>query len=264
MGKARTPFRRSLAIQMRVIWALMLREIITRYGRHNIGFLWLFVEPMLFTLGVTALWTFAGMGHGSNLPITAFALTGYSTILLWRNMPARCVAAINANIALMYHRNVRVMDIFLSRLVLEAVGATMSFFLLAIFFILIGLMDPPEDSLALVESWLLTGFFGVSLALFLGALAEKSDIVEKLWHPAAYLIFPLSGAAFIVEAAPPAFRDIVLWIPMVHCTEMIREAYFGSKIIAHYSTSYLVTSSMILLILGLAAERHVSRELVLE
>jgi ABC-type polysaccharide/polyol phosphate export permease len=262
--KARTPLRRSFAIQMRVVWALMLREIITRYGRHNIGFFWLFVEPMLFTLGVTALWAFAGMGHGSNLPITAFALTGYSTILLWRNMPARCVAAINANIALMYHRNVRVMDIFLSRLALEAIGATMSFFLLAVLFIMLGLMDPPEDILALAQAWLMTAFFGVSLAMFLGALAEKSEIVEKLWHPAAYLLFPLSGAAFIVDVAPPAFRDIILWVPMVHCTEMIREAYFGSKIVAHYSSSYLLTVSMILLVIGLAAERRISRELVLE
>ena len=28
-----------------------MREIITRYGRNNIGFLWLFVEPLLLTFG---------------------------------------------------------------------------------------------------------------------------------------------------------------------------------------------------------------------
>ena len=40
--------RRSFQIQrLQVVWALILREILTRYGRHNIGFLWLFVEPML-------------------------------------------------------------------------------------------------------------------------------------------------------------------------------------------------------------------------
>ena len=36
----------SWKIQRRVVWALTLREILTRYGRHNIGFLWLFAEPM--------------------------------------------------------------------------------------------------------------------------------------------------------------------------------------------------------------------------
>ena len=49
--------RESWRIQRRVIWALVMREILTRYGRHNIGFLWLFVEPMIFTLLVTLLWS---------------------------------------------------------------------------------------------------------------------------------------------------------------------------------------------------------------
>jgi len=43
---------RSVVIQTRVVGALIMREIITRYGRHNIGFMWVFVEPMMFTAGV--------------------------------------------------------------------------------------------------------------------------------------------------------------------------------------------------------------------
>ena len=51
-----TTFLNSLAIQGRVIHALLMREVITRFGRHNVGVLWLVGEPMLFTLGVAALW----------------------------------------------------------------------------------------------------------------------------------------------------------------------------------------------------------------
>lgn len=255
---------RSLEIQGRVIWALVMREIMTRFGRHNIGFLWLFVEPMLFTLGVTALWSFSGLHRSSTLPITAFALTGYSTVLLWRNMPGRCIGSIMPNSQLMYHRNVRIMDIFLARNTLEAVGATMSFAILSLFFCAIEWMSPPEDILVLAGAWLLTAWFGMSLAILLGALAERSEIVEKLWHPAAYLLFPLSGAAFFVDATPEAFRDIILWIPMVHCTEMVRYGYFGSKFAAHFDVQYLVTCNLILTVLGLAIERKVSRELIIE
>ena len=60
---ATTTLRQSFVIQMRVIWALTIRELMTRYGRHNIGFLWLFVEPMMFTVGVTALWFLIGANH---------------------------------------------------------------------------------------------------------------------------------------------------------------------------------------------------------
>jgi ABC-type polysaccharide/polyol phosphate export permease len=249
---------------MRVIWALILREIITRYGRHNIGFLWLFVEPMLFTLGVAALWTVAGLHHGSDLPIIAFALTGYSTVLLWRNMPSRCVGAIAPNSALMYHRNVRILDIFLSRVTLEAIGATISFVVLSLIFIAAETMSPPEDALTVALGWLLTAWFGASLAMFLGALAEQTELVEKIWHPAAYLLFPLSGAAYLVEALPPAFQEVVLWLPMVHGTELIREGYFGSKIEGHYDVGYMFTCNMILTLFAFTQERKISREFVPE
>ena len=243
---------RSFQIQMKVLWALILREILTRYGRHNIGFLWLFVEPMLFTLGVTALWTITGMHRMSDLPITAFALTGYSTVLLWRNMPSRCVASITPNSSLMYHRNVRVIDIFLSRVALEAIGATMSFVVLSILFISLGWMNPPEQPLKLVEAWILTAWFGGALATLLGGLSEKSEIVDKLWHPAAYLLFPLSGAAYLVDAIPKNAQNAALWLPMVHGSEMVRDGYFGSKFVAHYSVLYFFTVNMILTLFALA------------
>ena len=37
----------SLGIQRRVLHALLMREIITRFGRENLGVLWLVAEPML-------------------------------------------------------------------------------------------------------------------------------------------------------------------------------------------------------------------------
>lgn len=255
---------RASAVEWRVVHALLMREVLTRFGRHNIGFLWLFVEPMLFTLGVTALWTLAKQLHGSNLPIAAFALTGYSAVLLWRNMPSRTIGAVEPNLALMYHRNVKVMDIFLARLILEAAGATISFVVLSIIFITIGLIDPPEDVLRVTIGWFMLAWFGFSLAVFLGALNEEYQIVEKLWHPSAYLLFPLSGAAFLVDALPPAAQKIVLYLPMVHGVEYVREGYFGSRIHAHYDLRYMALCNTALLLLGIAQLRKVSRTVIPE
>ncbi|RST30384.1 ABC transporter permease [Sphingomonas ginkgonis] len=256
--------RQAWIIQRRVIGALMLREILTRYGRHNIGFLWLFAEPMLFTLGVTALWTATKSVHGSNLPIVAFAVTGYSSVLLWRNMPARCIGAIAPNLSLLYHRNVRPIDIYLSRVLLEAAGATMSFVFLVLFFNFIGWLAMPEDALQIAGAWLMLAWFGASAALLLGALSEVSETVEKLWHPASYILFPLSGAAFLVDSLPKAAQDVVLTLPMVHGVEMLREGYFGSQIVAHYDTAYMALINTVLTILGLAQVSKISRTVVPE
>lgn len=254
----------SWRIQRRVIWALFLREILTRFGRHNIGFLWLFVEPMIFTLAITALWTAMRSVHGSDLPIVAFAITGYSSVLLWRNMPGRTIGALNPNLGLLYHRNVRPIDIYLSRLLLEAAGATTSLIVLVLVFHFIGWLALPEDVLQVLGGWLMLAWFGFGLALFLGALSEHYETVEKLWHPTAYIMFPLSGAAFLVDALPPVAREYILYLPMVHGVEFLREGYFGSQMTAHYDMWYMGAVNAVLTLFGLIQAKHVSRTVVPE
>jgi ABC-2 type transport system permease protein/capsular polysaccharide transport system permease protein len=260
----RPPLGESARIQLRVLGALLIREMLTRYGRHNIGFLWLFVEPMLFTLGVTALWTANKSVHGSDLPIVAFALTGYSSVLLWRNMPGRCIGALWANLSLMYHRHIKVLDVYMARLLLEFGGATISFATLSVVFILMGWLAPPEDFLKVAGGWLLIAWFGAALATFLGALSHENELVDKLWHPASYLIFPLSGAAFLVDALPPFAQEVVLYLPMVHGVELVREGYFGSQARAHYDLGYMIPITLALSCVALLTVRSVARRVVPE
>lgn len=250
---------KAFRVQCRVIGALLMREVITRYGRHNIGFMWLFAEPMLFTIGVTILWSLAGMHNNSSIPIVAFAITGYSSVLLWRNMPGRTVNAIEPNLALMYHRNVKVIDIFISRLLLEVLGATISFIVLATVATTLGWMKLPHDILKVLTAWFMLIWFGFSLALFLGSLSCRSDLVEKLWHPASYIMFPLSGAAFMVDWLPKAAQDAVLMLPMVHGVEYLRDGYFGDTVKTHHDLVYMSACCLVLTLLGLSEERVASR-----
>lgn len=254
----------ALRIQARVIGALLMREVLTRYGRHNIGFMWLFAEPMLFTLGVTALWTLSGLHKEAPIPIVAFAVTGYSSVLLWRNMPSRTVNAIEPNLALMYHRHVKVIDVFLSRLILEAAGATISFIVLVIFFSSIGWMGYPHDILKVIGGWFMLMWFGFSLAIFLGALSARSELVDKLWHPASYILFPLSGAAFMVEWLPKPAQEFALLLPMVHGVEFLREGYFGDVVRTHHDMAYMALVCLVMTALGLAQERVVSKQITPE
>jgi capsular polysaccharide transport system permease protein len=259
MDSSLNSFVRALQIQLRVIGALLMREIITRYGRENLGFLWLFLEPMLFTLGVTTLWSLNKLGHVSNLPIVAFAITGYSPVLLWRNCASRASSAIPGNLGLLYHRNVRVLDLMISRIVLEIAGATISFAVLDVSFVSFGLIQWPADVGRIFAGWALLGWFGASLALVIGALASFSDVVERLWHTAAYLFFPLSGAVFMVDWLPKQFQDGILLVPMVSGVELLREGYFGAAVRAHYDIAYVCWFCAILTLAGLLLMRGASR-----
>jgi capsular polysaccharide transport system permease protein len=233
-----------------------MREVITRYGRHNIGFLWLFLEPILFTCGIATLWTLTKATHGSKLPIVAFAVTGYSSILLWRNSSNRCVGAVQPNLDLLYHRNVTIFDVFIARIALEVMGATVSCVLLTLFFCGIGWMSPPADILTALIGWSALCSFAVALALLIGGLSERGEIIDRTWHIITYLLFPLSGAGFLVEWLPLNFQVYVSYLPMVHGVEMLRHGYFGDTIHPKYNMAYAMTVTSLLLFAGILLIRQ--------
>lgn len=244
-------------IQRRVIGALFLREMLTRYGRNNIGFLWLFVEPMLFTIVITVFWSETRTIHGGdNIPIVAFSLTGYSSSLLWRGVPARLAGALKSNRTLLFHRQVKVLDVYFARLGLEFMGTSTSFVILAIAMYASGWLTPPEDALQVTVGWLLLCWFSGGLSLSVAGLAERFDIVRKLWPPIAYFLVPLSGIAFIVDALPPKIQHIALYLPMLNALEYLREGWFGSLMHAHYDLAYVTIFNTVLTFTGLSLVRQ--------
>ena len=177
---------------------------------------------------------------------------------------ADALERLTPNLSLLYHRNVRPIDIYLARLILEAAGATMSFVFLVLFFSFVGWLRAARRRAASDRRMAHAGVVRSSLALFLGALVRNVRNGRETWHPAAYILFPLSGAAFLVDALPEAAQKFVLLLPMVHGVEFLREGYFGSQITAHYDLAYMALWNIALTLFGLAQVRKVSRIVVPE
>lgn len=250
-------FAHSFRIQLRVIYALLMREIITRYGRRNIGFLWLFLEPIIFVLLVSIFWQAIKADRLNDMPIIPFAVIGYSVVLCWRNSVSRTTKAISANTGLLYHRNVTVIDVFLARIFLEVFGATVSFLVLSVLFHIAGFMPAPDDFLYMAFGWMMMIWFAIGLSFLIGALCEMSEVINRLWSAFSIILFPLSGVAFFVHWLPEVAREYVLYIPMVHLTEMIRHGYYGDMIPTYENVSYLVWCNMVLSFLGLTLVRKI-------
>ena len=246
------------AIHRRVIGALLVREMLTRYGRNNIGFLWLFVEPALFVLLVTIVWTAIRDIHLSALPIVEFAVTGYTSLLLWRNAVSRCIGAVKSNKALLFHRQVTILDIFTARILLELIAVSTALVGLSLALYAFGWLEPPEDALQFVLGWLLLSWFAVGLSLTIGGLSEKAEVVGRFWHPFSYILMAVSGVAYIVDALPPSQREIALWVPMVNAVEYMREGWFGSVMHAHYDLAYLATFNVGLTLIGLVLVKQIA------
>lgn len=254
-----TSFWESLAIQKRVIGALLMREIITRYGRNNIGFLWLFVEPMLMTLMIVLLWKYARAAHFSSLNIIAFMITGYPMAMMWRNASNRAIGAIVANQSLLYHRNVRVLDTIFARMFLEIMGASIAQIVIMATFIFLGWMPMPHDVFYMTLAWFLMAWFAIGLGLVICSIAFYFDAFGKLWGTFSFILLPISGALFFVYSLPQNIQSYALYLPMIHGTEMFRHGYFGNVIPTFENPWYLILCNIVLTLFGLLLVRQFSK-----
>lgn len=254
-----TSFWESLMIQKRVVGALLMREIITRYGRNNIGFLWLFVEPLMMTLFIVLMWKFLRADQVSSLNIVAFALTGYPMAMMWRNASNRAIGSISANASLLYHRNVRVLDTIFARVLLEVAGATVAQMAIVAVLVAVRWIEMPADVFYMLAAWFLMALFALGLGLVVCSVAFKFDALGKLWGTLSFIMLPLSGAFFFVSSLPQQVQEYLLWIPMVHGTEMFRHGYFGSGALTMENPWYLLLCDLVLLFIGLAMVAEFSK-----
>jgi capsular polysaccharide transport system permease protein len=250
-------------IQGRVIHALALRELTTRFGRNQMGFVWLVLEPLMLASAIAVFhWLVrrrGAEGYG-DIPVFLFYVIGYAPYFAFRAIINRAPSAFHANMTLMYHRQVRLTDVVVARNVLEA-SAVMAVLVLVIggSAWLVSLF--PDDILLVAAALAMMLLYANGLSMLVAAAAARWEVVDRIVHPLTYLSLPISGAFLPVHHLPESWRDMLLWNPQVNMHEMVREGMFGEMMISHYHVDYTVACVVIVNLLGLAALRAVRPKL---
>jgi capsular polysaccharide transport system permease protein len=251
-------------IQRRVIGALMVRELVTRFGRENIGFLWMMVEPLLFAVLVGFLWRFAKGPEEHGVSVFAFVATGYIPLTLFRHAVIRSIRVFNVNSSLMYHRQIKVLDFVFVRVLIEVIGASMAYLFIGIILGALGEFPVPADLGALLAGWFIYCLLVFSLCLVLAPLSEVSDVLEKLLPVTTYIQIPASGAFNMLSWLAPGAQAVLFYSPFVHPMELMRYGVFGDRVNAKWDISVTIAATMLLMIIGLALCRRVRRNLAVE
>lgn len=249
----RTSFRQfaeGFRVQRRVLSALMIRELIVRYGRQNIGFLWVIIEPMILTVGVMFLWSVLKGGHEHGIQIVAFVLTGYMPLTLWRHNCAVGVWFFRSRIGLLHHQQITLIDTILARLILEFIATSVAFAVVYIALVSADVIRPLEDLGPIVVGWTLLGLISMGFAVLFAVLTEIYEIFEHFYGPFQYFMLPISGAFFMVEWLPSYAQELIWYNPTAHCYEMIRQGFFGDYVQTHYTIWYPALCALILLAAG--------------
>ncbi|MCE7029164.1 ABC transporter permease [Jiella avicenniae] len=249
------------ATQWRVVRALMIRDIMSRYGRENIGFLWLIGEPVLLIGGIIVLWSIMKGAVTHGVSMISFALTSYSMLTLWRHIVGRGTNALKLNTGLLFHQNVRVLDTILAQILTEFISTFLSFLFCYLLLYLFGFVDFVDDPLLMVIAWALMTLFAGGFALCLGALIEVSKPVERMIQPLMYFTLPLTGSFYMLDWMPQRVRDFLLLFPMVHAQEMFRAGFMGPRFSFYYDGWYLFAWGIIAFSLGLTFIKRAERNL---
>jgi capsular polysaccharide transport system permease protein len=257
-------FWRGLAVQCRVIGALTIREIYTRFGRQSLGFAWIVAEPLVFAIPVLFMWRAIRGSHEHGLSVMPFLWSGYLPILLFRHLGGRVLMFITANAGLLYHRRVTIFDIFVARAVLEIGGNIAALIASFALFYAIGAVDVPQDLPKFYLGYFFMIWWSVAAALIIGGLSERSDWVAQIWMPYSYMYLVFSGFFYLADWLPPALRNVALCQPYTQAYEMIRAGVFGGVIKTYGDPGYTAFILGVLTLFGLWVMREGRKYVVVE
>lgn len=253
-------FFRGLRVQAQVVYALVLRETRTRYGKNRLGYLWAVIEPLL-VIGTFAWLMEEGLRHSIPPGMTAlsFLATGFIPYHFFTDIHGRMETATRGNRALLYYPRIQPIDLLWARFLLEFSTH------FVVFLVVLGGDALYYERLTLDSvATLLAGLFaaaglGAGVGLTFGALGTIYPFIDRiegaLFRPTIFI----SGIWFTANELPPEVRKYLLWNPVLHCTELVRDGWFKSYQARYVSFWYPALCALILIGIGLTLERVARR-----
>lgn len=254
---------RGLMAQFEVVHALALRETRTRFGKHQLGYVWALLEPMLMILTFFVLFEIANRTPPEGMELFGFIGTGIIPYLLFTSSANRVAEAINGNKALLFYPHVHPLDLVFARGLLEVVTYA------AIFIVLMGagaLYQQALDldsALMVVIGFALANVLGATLGLVFCGLSQFSAVVDRVRGPLMRPLFWTSGIFFTANQLPEEARHWLLYNPVLHVTELIRDGWYPAYASNHLDVPYVVVWILALALIGLSLERVIRRRIEL-
>jgi capsular polysaccharide transport system permease protein len=240
-----------LKAHIRVVGALLIREMSTRFGSKPGGYIWAIIDPAGHIAFMSLI--FMAITHtpalGKSFPL--FFATGYLAFQFYAAMAGFLNGAIKANRTLLSYPNVAPIDTIVARYILQA-GTTsvVSFCVLGVILLT---MDQPVylNWPAIIEAAFAATVLGLGIGIFNNVATLRFPLYEQVFNIINRPMFLISGVFFLPDALPAPIRDIVLLNPLVHVVMLFRKGFYPEYRAEMMNMTYLYSFALTILFMGL-------------
>jgi capsular polysaccharide transport system permease protein len=224
---------------MRVVFAFIIREIASRYGRSPGGYLWAVVEPIAY-VGMMSL-LFGALARapalGTSFPL--FFATGFIAYSMYNGMVGYLSSSISANKNLLQYPLVAPIDPFVGRAILQGLTSVV---VAAVILWGAWLTEPHSPALnwaALIEATAFAWALAAGVALTNIVLFERFKLYEKIFGIVTRPLFLLSGVFYVPNQMPHPFQEVLLANPITQIIVLFREGFYGANVTDGFDMNYL-------------------------
>lgn len=219
----------------RSVGALVLREMVTTYGRSPGGYLWAVLEPLAAIALLSFAFSLAFRAPSLGVSFPLFYATAYLPYMLFHDVSAKTASAIRFSRPLLNFSAVTWVDVLAARFLLN------TFTHLVVGALVLGCMVVFLETRAILDGTgiLLSVLMAAVLALGIGSLNAYLFLAfpawERLWTIFTRPLFIISGVFFLFEDVPAELGDALWFNPLFHITGQMRASFYGT-----YDATYVV------------------------
>jgi capsular polysaccharide transport system permease protein len=252
----RSTARSHFQIQRDVIYALLLRELSSTFGKNRGGYFWALVEPLAHLLVPVFIFTFIRQRLIPGVEYPVFLVYGFLPFLLFKSICLQLVNGVNTTGGLLAYRQVLLMDVFVAKAMAYAVIQAVVFALVLTGLAMFGFDVLPPRPLELAAVLALTVMLAFGLGLVLAAVAslipDARSVVSIMFMP----LYFISGILFPVTRFPDEWMQRMAINPLLHLVELSRSmGVEGYEPFKYLSLAYPVTLAFTLTAVGLMLYR---------
>ncbi len=247
--------RELLALQIRVIAGLILRETRATFGTSPIGYLWAVVTPTASVAMLVFIFSLVGRQAPFGASLALFFATGLLALQFFNELSNKLMTVFNANRGLLTYPVIKDVDTLLARacLIFLTYLMIMGVFYGALF--VFGLAPLPAHPDELIYAFLATALLGTGFGAFNAVLYSIWDTWLQLEKVLTRPLFFISGVFYVPGQMPPEATAILWWNPVIHLVEWFRIGFYSNYSLPLLDKVYPISVGLLLFLIALAGER---------